>query len=88
MIQTTIAAPAAPTSDNAVSSTVFPVISNTTGTPDRVQHQSKAVVSSTTSRKIGKITYLVESSSSSTATETLNQKIEQMILRECSRVMK
>jgi hypothetical protein len=42
----------------------------------------------TTKRKIGKITYVVESSSSETATDTLKDKIENLILRECERLTK
>jgi hypothetical protein len=63
MIQTAIAASAAPPIDD------------------------DAMAKTVTSRKIGKITYVIEASSNETATDTLKRKIEGMILRECSRWM-
>lgn len=39
----------------------------------------------TTERKIGKITYFVKSSPSETAKDTINQKIEKLILRDIER---
>jgi hypothetical protein len=44
--------------------------------------------STTTERKIGKITYLVVASHSAAATETAKQKIEKLIQRECDRLEK
>ena len=41
-----------------------------------------------TKHKIGKITYIVESSSSDTATDTIDRKIEKLIMRDCARVLK
>lgn len=38
-----------------------------------------------TKRKVGKVTYVIESSPSATATETIDRKIEGLILREIQR---
>ena len=40
-----------------------------------------------TKHKIGKRTYLVESSFSETAKDTLVSKIEKLILRDCGRIL-
>ena len=40
-----------------------------------------------TQHRIGKKTYIVESSSSETATDTVKSKIEKLILRDCGRMM-
>ena len=37
-------------------------------------------------RKMGKVTYFVESSPSTAATDTIESKIKKLILRECDRV--
>jgi hypothetical protein len=37
-------------------------------------------------RKIGKVTFLIVSSSSETATDTIERKIEKLILRGCDRI--
>jgi hypothetical protein len=43
---------------------------------------SRAEVSATTERKIGKITYLITASPSEKATDTIDRKIEKLIFRE------
>ena len=41
-----------------------------------------------TKHKIGKVTYVVESSSSDTAKDTIDRKVEKLILRDCGRILK
>jgi hypothetical protein len=50
--------------------------------PSRSDMKSKIV----TKRQVGKVTYLVEASSSDTATDTVECKIEKLILRGCNRI--
>ena len=41
-----------------------------------------------TKQKIGKVTYIVESSSSDTAKDTIDHKVERLIMRDCGRITK
>ena len=41
-----------------------------------------------TKQKIGKVTYVVESSSSDTAKDTIDRKVERLIMRDCERMLK
>ena len=41
-----------------------------------------------TEHKIGKVAYIVESSSSDTAKDTIDRKIERLIMRDCGRMLK